>query len=236
MNNQTINTTVKDYGDKKISSFKMAIIMSVAFIIVAGLMIYSLYPKFKNVHFMVNTKDDNYIDASTTTVSVNDSIDVEEIKSDDYLIYKLTNKTGATKDITLRLNTYVNDEVENSISREVTAISNNYSTYVYIPISELKIYDKYDYTINSINTFYHSALDGGIKESISDVSDDYIFTNNSDSFLNLSVVVFYYEGNSIKEIKSYSKTQLEKDDSYTVSINNNYSYYEVHLVDAYSVK
>ena len=99
MNNQPINTTVKDYGDKKVNSFKLAIIMSVAFIIVAGLMIYSLYPKFKNVHFMVNTKDDKYIDASTTTVSVNDSIDVEEIKSDDYLIYKLTNKTGVTKDI-----------------------------------------------------------------------------------------------------------------------------------------
>lgn len=236
MDNQPIDTKVKDYSGKSMNTTKVGIILTIVFFIVIGLMIYSLYPKFKTIHFMGNgSKDYDIVDTTSTTVAVNDSIDVEEIKSEDFLIYKLTNKTGSTKDIIFRLNTYVKDEVENTISREVTSISNNYSTYVYIPVSELKIYDKYDYTINSTASFYHTALDGSIKESVSDYNNDHIFTNVSERIVNLSVVVVYYEGNVIKDVKTLTKTQLDKNCEFTVNIYDKYDYFEVHLVEAYSL-
>ena len=236
MDNKPIETSVKDYKEEKVNLIKLDIILTIALVVAVVLMVISLRPAFKNTH-IVKDKSDTSNDATTTTVAVNDSIDVEEIKSEKFLLYKITNHTGVTKDITLRLNTYVNDEVDNTISRELNAINDGYTTYVYIPVSELGIYDKYDYVTNSSNSLYKSVLNSGIVLDNSNLDHDYVYKNISSKNINVMVLVVYYDkDHNITDIKTYNKTQLNNEESFGIDILTGYVSQDIFIVEAYSIQ
>lgn len=236
MDNKPIETSVKDYKERKVNLVKLDIILTIALVIAVVLMVISLRPAFKNTH-IIKDKSDVVDDVTTTTVAVNDSIDVEEIKSEKFLLYKITNHTGVTKDITLRLNTYVNDEVDNTISRELNAINDGYTTYVYIPVSELGIYDKYDYVTNSSNSLYKSVLNSGIVLDNTNLDHDYVYKNISSKNINVMVLVVYYDkDHNITDIKTYNKTQLNNEESFGIDILTGYVSQDIFIVEAYSIQ
>lgn len=236
-NKVPFETSVKDYKQRKVNLIKLDIILTIILLIVIGIMIYSLRPAFKNVHFVKDKDVDTPDVTSTTTVAVNDKIEVEEIKSEKYLLYKITNHTGSTKDITLRLNTYVNNEVDNTISRDLNAINDGYTSYVYIPISELGIYDKYDYVTNSSNSLYKSVLNSGIVLDNSNLDHDYVYKNISSKNINVMVLVVYYDkDHNITDIKTYNKTQLNNEESFGIDILTGYVSQDIFIVEAYSIQ
>lgn len=238
MNNEPkIQTSVKDYSGKKVNLIKLDIILTIILFIVIGLMIYSLYPKFQNSYFMGSIDDEEII--TTTQVKTNDNkIDVEAINSDDYVIYKVSNKTGSTKDITIRLNTYVGNTVDNTLSFDCFAVNNDEEFYAYFKKTDLKIYDKYEYVVNSSNSLYSSAkeyvnLDTGIYDKY---SNSYI--NSSGRLINsVTLLIIYYDNNnSIINIEEKNKTLFESDDTFDVIAKSNYSRYEVIVNEAYFTK
>ena len=236
-NKVPFETSVKDYKQRKVNLIKLDIILTIILLIIIGIMIYSLRPAFKNVHFVKDKDIDTTDVTSTTTVAVNDSIDVEEIKSEKYLLYKITNHTGSTKDITLRLNTYVNSEVDNTISRDLNAINDGYTSYVYIPISELGIYDKYDYVTNSSTSLYNSVLNGGVRLDNNNLDHDYVYKNTSNKNINIMAMVVYYDSNhSIIDVKTYNKTQMNDSESLDIDILTGYESQECFLIEAYSLQ
>ncbi len=236
-NKPNIETAVKDYSGKKVDTIKVAIILTILLFIVSGLMFYSIYPKIQNSHFMGDIDVDD-TEITTTAVSNEDKINVEEIKSDNYIIYKVTNLTGKTKDITVRLNTYVNDSIENTFSYQVSSVSNSYSIYAYFKKSDLKIYDKYDYIINSANSIYTSSTDS-VKTSTLDYDQSkYIFTNESGLLLNnLNVIILYYNANNeVVDIEEKNKTLFENGKTFEISVKKNYTKFDVHINEAYCIK
>ena len=237
-NKPNIETAVKDYGDKKINLIKIDIILTIALFIAAGLMLYSLYPKIKNSHFMGSYKNED-VEETTTTVSSNeDKIDIEELKSEKYVVYKVTNLTGKTKDITIRLNTYVGDSIENTLSYQASAIENESFFYAYFKKSDLKIYDKYEYIINSGNSIYSSLTDSIRVSTLDYDQSKYTFTNGSGNIINnLNIVILYYDSNKqIVDIEEKNKTLLENNQSYEMEVKKDYSYYDVYVNEAYSIR
>ncbi len=234
-----IQTAVKDYSGKKVSIIKLDIILTLVLLLVSGFMFYSLYPKIKNSHYMGNLKvDDNDVSTTTTTVSNDDNIDVVELSSDNYVVYKVTNQTGRTKDITIRLNTYVNNSIDNTLSYQANAINNNSVFYAYFKKSDLKIYDKYEYIINSSNSIYSSATDS-IKLSTLDYDQHkYIITNDSGITLNdIDVIIIYYNSNKeIVDIEEMFKPLLDNGKNFEISVKKDYSYFDVFLNEAYYLK
>jgi hypothetical protein len=237
-NKPVIETAVKDYNGKKINIIKLDIILTVVLLVISGILFYSLYPKIKNSHYMGNYKSDVDEEVDTTkAVSNEDKITIEELKSDKYIVYMVTNLTGSTKDITVRLNTYVGDTVDNTLSYQASAINNGSAFYAYFKKSDLKIYDKYDYIINSSNSIYTPAT--SIKTDIADYDqNNYTFTNYSGSVLNnLNVVILYYDSNdSIVEIEEKNKTLLEDKKSFEVNAKKDYEYFKVFVNEAYYIK
>ena len=236
-NKPRIETAVKDYGGKSFNIIKVDIILTIVLLIVAGLMFYSLYPKIKNSHYMGNIKEDDS-EITTTAISNEEKINVEELKSDNYVVYKVTNLTGKTKDITVRLNTYVNDMIDNTLSYQASSISNNESFYAYFKKSDLKIYDKYDYIINSGNSIYSSSTDSVKMTTLDYDQSKYIFTNESGGLLNnLKIIILYYNSNNqIVDIEEKNKTLLENGNSFEVSVKKDYSNFDVFINEAYSIK
>jgi uncharacterized membrane protein YkgB len=236
-NKPVIETAVKDYNDKKFNIIKIDILLTILLIVVIGFLAYSIYPKIRNSHYMGNIKPDD-TEVTTTTVSSEEKIDVEELESDNYVVYKVTNLTGKIKDITVRLNTYVNDSIENTLSYQASSINNNSSFYAYFKKSDLKIYDKYDYIINSANSIYSSEADS-VKVSTLDYDQfKYVFTNESGSSLNnLNVIVLYYDSNrKIVDIEEKNKTILDNGKTFEVSIKKDYSDFDVFINEAYCIK
>lgn len=236
-NKPVVETSVKDYSGKKVNLIKIDLILTVVLIIVAGLMVYSLLPKFENIHFMGNDNNKEYEDV-TTEVKTNDVIDVEELNSDDYIIYKITNSTNAVKDITIRLNTYVGEEVENTLSYELLAVNNGYTCFAYFKKKDLKIYDKYDYKVNSSNSIYNSATEL-IEKKMGDFDKyKYTFTNVSGNLINdISVVIIYYDNNDkIINIENKNKTMLENNGAFEVDVNDQYNNFDIYLNEAYFIK
>ena len=236
-NKPVIETSVKDYNGKKINIIKIDIILTIILIVVAGFMIFTLVPKFANIHFIGNNKEYDEPEV-TTEVKTDDIVSVEELNSEEYVVYRLTNKTGSTKDITLRLNTYVGDEVENTLSYELLAVNNGNTCYAYFKRKDLKIYDKYDYTVNSSNSIYNPAT-SYIRKEIGEFDKyKYIFTNYSGSILNdINIVILYYDNNNkIVNIESKNKTMLETNQAFEVNINQSYNNFDVSLNEAYYIK
>ena len=238
-NKPNIETAVKDYSGKKVSIIKLDIILTLVLLLVSGFMFYSLYPKIKNSHYMGNMKtSDNDVSTTTTTVSNDDKIDVVELNSENYVVYKVTNQTGRTKDITIRLNTYVNNSIENTLSYQASAINNNSIFYAYFKKSDLKIFDKYEYIVNSSNSIYSSATDS-LKVSTLDYDQHkYILTNESGVTLNdINVVIIYYNSNKeIVDIEEKNKTLLENGKNFEISVKKDYSNFDVFVNEAYYIK
>lgn len=237
-NEPKIQTAVKDYNGKKINLIKLDIVLTIVLFIVIGLMIYSLYPKFKNTHYMGNV-DGEYEEVTTTEAVSNDKkIDVVELESENYIVYKVTNQTGNVKDITLRLNTYVGDNVDNTLSYECFGVDNNAVFYAFFKKSDLKIYDKYEYVVNSMNSLYSSAKEFiKLDVSVDDIFD-YRFTNNSGRAVNsVSFVIIYYDTkNNIVDIEEKTKTLFDENDVYEFKVKDNYDRFEVYVNEAYYTK
>ncbi|MBP5684042.1 MAG: hypothetical protein J6X02_02155 [Bacilli bacterium] len=237
-NEPKIQTAVKDYNGKKVNLIKLDIILTIVLFVVIGLMIYSLYPKFKNTHFMGNI-DEEYKEVTTTEVVSNDKkIDVVELESENFIVYKVTNQTGSVKDITLRLNTYVGDSVDNTLSYERFGIDDNASFYAFFKKSDLKIYDKYEYVVNSSNSLYSSAKEY-IKLYVGDYDKfNYRFTNSSGAVINsVSFIIIYYDTkNNIVDIEEKTKTLFEDNDIYEFNVKDNYDRFEVYVNEAYYTK
>lgn len=237
-NEPKIQTAVKDYNGKKINLIKLDIVLTIVLFIVIGLMIYSLYPKFKNTHYMGNVDDEYEEETTTEAVSNDKKINVVELESENYIVYKVTNQTGNVKDITLRLNTYVGDNVDNTLSYECFGVDNNAAFYAFFKKSDLKIYDKYEYVVNSMNSLYSSAKEFiKLDVSVDDIFD-YRFINNSGRAVNsVSFVIIYYDTkNNIVDIEEKTKTLFDENDAYEFKVKDNYDRFEVYVNEAYYTK
>ena len=124
MDNQQpiIDPHMKDYTleNKKSGTIKVAIILTVALILVIGFLAYSMTTKLGTASHI---GDGDIIETDTTTKKVEESL----IKStlNEYMnvyVIDVTNTSSSTVDLSLAFNTYNNSELEDTFNKELHAL------------------------------------------------------------------------------------------------------------------
>lgn len=243
MDNQQpiIDPHMKDYTleNKKSGTIKVAIILTVALILVIGFLAYSMTTKLGTASHI---GDGDIIETDTTTKKVEESLiksTLNEYKN--VYIIDITNTSSSTVDLSLAFNTYNNSELEDTFNKELHAIGSGESSAFVIRKEELKIYDSVDYKITSIKSLKNSLINDNIEFTKTNNTDDSIIfevSNNTGKTIDgLSIVTYFYSGNTIVDAKVSSTIALESTTTFTVKKPLiNYDSVSTKVIEAYYFK